>query len=190
MNQKMFFKIRLYVTGIVTVAIWTILLWDHYHGGVPGHHILANEDLPEISNWWGGLVLPLLTWILLYRIQKRVIRHNNEKADTSTYLKYVLYGFGGALLFGILLAAFFTFGYPDISGYMVFALFPLALFFPIYRPECLLGFVIGMTYTFGGVLPTVVGSIFLLAGAVLYLLVRPGILYVVSKFTTITSSKK
>ena len=30
----------------------------------------------------------------------------------------------------------------------------LALFFPIYRSECFLGFVIGMSYTSGVILPT------------------------------------
>ena len=55
---------------------------------------------------------------------------------------------------------------------MVNSIFIIALFFPIYRAECLLGFVMGMTFTFGAVLPTGIGSIFALIGAVLFLFVR------------------
>ena len=179
MSEKVFFKTRLYITGIVTIGIWSLLAWSHYHGGVPSHHILHREDLPAISNWWGGFLLPLLTWFLLYRIQKRLMRDNIENSKPSMRLERILYGFTGALFFGILLSVFFTLGYSDISGYFLIGLLLLALFLPIYRAECLLGFVIGMTFTFGVVLPTAVGSILALIGAALYLYVRPLILYIV-----------
>ncbi|MFN0156666.1 MAG: hypothetical protein ACKVRP_01180 [Bacteroidota bacterium] len=181
MNEKILFKTRLYFTGIVTIAIWALLAWDHYHGGVPSHHILHREDLPAISNWWGGLLLPLLTWFLLYRIEKRLMRDNVEESIVSKRPANILYGFIGALFFGILISVFFTLGYSDIPGYMLIGLFLLGLFFPIYRAECMLGFVLGMTFTFGAVLPTVVGSILALIGAVLHLYVRPGMLYIRSR---------
>ena len=73
---------------------------------------------------------------------------------------------------------------------MILGLFPLAMFFPIYRAECLLGFVIGMTFTFGGVLPTVFGSILVLVSVTLYKYVRPGILYLASKIAGIVSGNK
>ena len=190
MDEKMFFKIRLYFTGIVTFAIWTLLAWNYYHGGVPSHHILDNKDLPQISNWWGGLLLPFLTWFLLYRIQKRIVSHNNGSSVTSNGQTHIIYRFAGSLLFGVLLSVFFSFGYSDLSGYMILGLFPIALFFPIYRAECLLGFVIGMTYTFGTVLPTGVGSILTLACAILYIFIRPGILYIASRFARIASTNK
>jgi hypothetical protein len=188
-NEKMFFKTRLYFTGIVSIGIWSLLAWNLYYGGVPSHHILAREDMPEISNWWGGLLLPLLTWFLMYRIQKRAIRNNFENSKSSNF-SYILYGFACALFFGILLSAFFTFGYADIPGYMLLGLFLLALFFPIYRAECMLGFVIGMTFTFGAVLPTGVGSLLALVGAVLYLYVRSIIVYATSMFVRLVSSNK
>jgi hypothetical protein len=190
MDEKIFFKLRIYFTSIVTFAIWTLLAWSHYHGGVQSHHLLANKDLPAISNWWGGLILPILTWFLLYRIQKRIASQRMENFTTSKYPKRILYGFVGSLLFGIQLSVFFTFGYTDMAGFMVLGLLPISLFFPIYRAECLLGFVIGMTYTFGTVLPTCIGSIFALVGTILYLLVRPGILYIKSKFARAVSSNK
>ena len=187
MNEKSFFKTRLYSTVLVTVAIWALLAWDHFHGGVPSHHILAREDLPEISNWWGGVLLPLLTWFLLYRIEKRLIRNRVEKSKVLKFPNSSIYGFIGALFFGIVLSAFFTLGYTDIPGYMLMGLFLLALFVQIYRAECILGFVIGMTFTFGAVLPTIVGCILALIGVMLYLYVRSATIYVASRVLRIAS---
>jgi len=181
MRENIFFKVRLYFTGIITVGIWGLLIWNHYHGGVPSHHILNRENLPEISNWWGGLVLPLLTLLLTYRLRKRILR-NNDNASSSTSLPLkVVYRFLFALLFGILLSVFFTLGYSSVSGGMIRSLFVLALLFPIYRAECLLGFVLGMTYTFGAVLPVAIGGILLFIASVLYLYVRPVLLYILKK---------
>ncbi|MCC6282828.1 MAG: hypothetical protein IT262_19645 [Saprospiraceae bacterium] len=189
MSENIFFKTRLYVTGVVTLAIWSLLAWNYFHGGVPSHHILARKDLPEISNWWGGLLLPVLTWFLLYRVQKRLLKNSDEKSLASTFHVHTLYGFAGALLFGILLSTFFTLGYSEIPGYMMMGLLILALFFPIYRAECILGFVIGMTFTFGAVLPTGIGSILALIGAVIHLGVRPVILYITSRLVRMIGSR-
>ncbi len=180
MSEASFFKIRLYFTGIVAIAIWSLLTWNHYNGGIPSHHILANKDLPEISNVWGALVLPLLTWILLYRVQKRIFRQHKGHAEIST-IKQSLYAFIISLAYGIITAGFFSFGYSDMTGNMMLGIFGLALFFPVYRAECLLGFIIGMTFTFGAVLPTAIGSILALISFVLYRGFRPAILYVVSR---------
>jgi len=190
MNEKKFFTISLYFTAIVTLAIWAVLAWDHFNGGVPSHHLLANKDLPAISNWWGALLLPLLTWFLLYRIKKGAFSNSNEHTNARKFLQRELYGFVGALLFGLILSAFFTFGYPELCSYMVLGLFPLALFFPIYRAGCLLGFVIGMTFTFGALLPTGFGTLLSLAGLVLYQYIRPSLLYVGSKLALIGSIRK
>ena len=187
MNKNQFFKLRLYVTGVITIAIWTLIAWDHYHGGVPSHHILADETLPKISNWWGGLLLPLLTWFLLYRIQIRNTENNSSNNQTATYSINILYRFAGALSFGIVLSVFFSFGNTDMPGYMILAVLALGLFFPIYRSEFLLGFVIGMTFTFGGVLPTGIGSVLSLVCGVIYLVVRPAILFVASRIAGVVS---
>lgn len=185
MNEKTFSALRLYGTGIVTLAIWSLLLWNHFHGGVPSHHILARKDLPEISNWWGGIALPLLTWFLLTRIQKRVLTAKDAEAPALTFPMSIVYAFAGALLFSILLSVFFTLRYSGIPGYMLQGLLILALFLPLYRAEYLLGFVIGMTYTFGAILPTGIGSILALICAVLYLYVRRAILFVASRLMSV-----
>jgi hypothetical protein len=165
-------------------------MWDHYHGAVPSHHILARPDLPKISNWWGGVLLPLLTWFLLYRVQKRLSNNSSLKQHELSLPTNVLYGFAGAFIFGVLLSTFFTLGSSDIPGYMMSGVFLIALFFPIYRAECLLGYVIGMCYTFGVVLPTIAGSILALIGAVLYLFIRPVFLYITSSLIHIVSPNK
>ena len=49
----------------------------------------------------------------------------------------------------------------------------LALMLPVYRAECVLGFVLGMTFTFGAILPTVVASVIAAFSALVHLCVRP-----------------
>lgn len=182
-------KKRLYFTVFISISIWALLLWNHFNGGVPSHHILAREDLPEISNWWGALLLPLLTLFLSYRVEKRLTKVNKVQSPRTNLPKSAIIGFFIALLFGITLSSFFSFGNTEIPGYMLMAVLGISLFFPIYRAECLLGFVIGMTYTFGAVLPTGIGSILALIGAVIYLGVRPLILFVVSKARNLADYK-
>lgn len=184
MNSTFFFKFRIYFTTLITIVIGLLLLWNHSHGGVPSHHILQRKDLPEISNWWGLILLPTLTWFLSYRIQKRIINGPNTKRTINA-----LYGFLGALTFGILLAAFFTFGNTEMPFYMLMGLLILALFLPIYRSECLLGFVIGMTFTFGVVVPTGIGTIFIILTAIIHLGIRPAALFVVKKCTDLVNLK-
>jgi len=160
---------RLCFTFLVTLAIWALLLWDFYHGGVPSHHILQNKDLPKFSNWWGGLLLPLFTWLLLYRSQVRL----QKETSATTWTSRIIYAFVGALLFGVVLSIFFTIGNHEVPFYMILALLVLSIFLPIYRAECLLGFVLGMTYTFGGVLPIIIGTVLVLITGAIYLLLRP-----------------
>jgi MFS family permease len=190
MNNKIFFKYRLYFTGFVALAIWSLLTWDYYHEGVPSHHILHREDLPSFSNWWAGLLLPLLTWFLLYRIQKRMRADKDKNQRLVNIPINIVYGFIGALLFGIVLSIFFTLENEEVPFYMMMSLFVAALFLPIYRAECFLGFVIGMTFTFGGVLPIGIGSILALLGVILYLLVRPAIMFVSTKLINLVTTKK
>jgi len=177
LNEKLSLKNRLSFTGIVTLLVWVNLIWDYLHKGVPSHHILHREDLPDISNWWGGIAVPLITWFLLIRIAKRA---NNNQTSGTNKLNNAIYGFLGALLFGIILSFLFTIG-SNIPGYMMIGVILVSLFIPLYKAEFLLGFVIGMTYTFGGVLPVVIGIILTILFAIAYEFVRTGMLYLVSK---------
>lgn len=165
-----FFKIRLYITGLVTISIGGLLAWNYTHGGVPSHHILANKDLPEISNWWGGILLPILTWFILFRIENR---DKLEAINFANIPKKIITNFVGALLYGILLAVLFTFNFNEVLDYFFPSIVVMSLFYPIYRAECLLGFIIGMTFTFGAILPTGIGSILSIISFLTYNLIRP-----------------
>jgi hypothetical protein len=65
----------------------------------------------------------------------------------------------GALLYGVAMAASFWLGAENVTFAALIGLFVCALVFPVYRPEYILGFVVGMTATFGGVLPLIVASV-------------------------------
>ncbi|WP_024768697.1 hypothetical protein [Aquimarina macrocephali] len=177
-NEKKKLEIRIYFTGIITLLVGTHLIWDYYHEGVPTHHILHREDLPGISNWWGVIVLPLLTWYLLYRIHQRLV--NKERLGLPQNMTRIIYRFIGALSFGILISFFFTIG-SDFPGYMMIGLCLVSFFVPLYRSEHLLGFVIGMTYTFGVILPTGIGVLLTIIFIITYKIVRTGMLYLISK---------
>ena len=181
MNFKLTLINRILFTAIVTLLSWAHLAWDYFHGGIPTHYLLHRKDLPGMSNWWGGIVIPLLTWFLLYRIKKRVYDKDlNEASNTSNH---VIYGFIGALLLGIILSFFFTIG-TDVPGYMMIGLFIISFLIPIYRAEHLLGFVLGMAYTFGGILPIAIGSILILIFMIDYRVVRAFVIYLISKITS------
>lgn len=181
MKERILFSQRLIFTGIVTIAIWILLIWDSLNGEVPSHHFLNRADLPEISNWWGGILLPLITWLLLYNVANRITKEKSGDIIISKFPERVIYGFLRSAIFGVLLSTFFTLDYSNISSLMMQCVLVLGLLFPIYRSEYLLGFIIGMTYTFGGVLPIIIGAILSLIAAGLYLFIRPSLIYLYSK---------
>ncbi len=177
MNEKGLLSYRLYFTAAVTIVNWASLLWKHFHGGVPAHHLLHRQDMPQISDWWSGLLIPLLTLFLTYRIQIRLSRNED-------YLKFstvALYPFLSALFYGILLSLTFSMGYSSITGYLFVGILLLSLFFPVYQAAYLLGFVLGMTITFGAVISTLAGVIFAVIGFILYLYVRAAVIFLINK---------
>ena len=160
MNEKTLYTYRLYFTGTITIAIWLLLIWTHYNGGVQSHHLLHQEELPAISNWWSGLLIPALSWGLLYRVQRRLMRGTEPTAEAPGLLRNTLYAFTAALCYGALIAVSFTLNVDSIPGYLLLGLLLIAFIYPIYRAECILGFILGMTVTFGAFIPTIVASIF------------------------------
>lgn len=173
MSEPQLPRLRPYLTGAVTLGEVAHLAWEHFKGGVRIHHILHRADMPAISNWWGLLLLPALTWFLTDRIQRRVALHSGGKEPASRLPVSVVSGLVGSLLFGILLSASFANGYQTLASYLGQGVFLLALLLPVYRAECVLGFVLGMTFTFGAVLPTLFGSMLGAVSAVTHLYVRP-----------------
>ena len=166
---------RILVTGMVTLLFWSNLFWDYFHQGVPSHYLLHREDLPKISNWWGGLVVPIVTWYLLYRIAKRL-----QKKTSSMQTKKVGYGFFGALFFSLILSFLFTQG-SAIPDYMMLALFFVSFFVPLFTAEFLLGYILGMSYVFGGIIAIASGVVLSLVFYITYKVLRAGLVYLIRK---------
>lgn len=165
---------RLYFTALVTLAALAHVAWEYFNGGVVSHHLLQRADMPAISNWWGLLVLPAMTWFLAGRIQKNA-HPAGPSGGTSLLPGSVVTGFAGSLAFGVLLSAAFVTGAEAAASWLFLSLFLLGLLLPVYRAQCVLGFVIGMTFTFGVVLATAVGCIVAAVSAMTHLFLRPAL---------------
>jgi hypothetical protein len=165
--------LRIRVVIAVLIAEIAHLAWEHFHGGVVTHHFLARDDLPEFSNWWGLLLLPALAWFCVARTQRRL---QLASADASTVTKGrhgAVVGFVAALTMGITLSIAFASGNQSAPLYVLQASLLLAVLLPAYRAECFLGFVLGMTFTFGAVLPMVIGGVIAALSALCHLLIYP-----------------
>ncbi|MBK9940628.1 MAG: hypothetical protein IPP13_03275 [Kouleothrix sp.] len=173
MNNQQISRWRISLTGIILLAELGHLLWEYFTGGVRSHHMLNRADLPALSNWWGILLLPALTWFLTGRSHTRMLRASGEHTTNATLLLSSGVGFGGALLFGIGLSVAFTNNYENAAAFLFFGMFVVGTLLPVYRAECVLGFVVGMTFTFGAVLPFAIGSIIAAISAILHRLIYP-----------------
>lgn len=169
MNDQPFKLHRLLLVAAASLYILILLAFEHHNGGVVSHHLLQREDLPAISNWWGALVVPVLSWFLTGRIYKRVV---------TTYPLAVTAGLTASLLFGVTLSVLFQYQQQQLLAGMMLSLPVLALIFPLYRAEFLLGFILGMCFTFGALIPTGVGTLVVLMSYILHKTLRPLLGYV------------
>lgn len=161
------------IRASVSVFIVTLLfiLWEYFNGGVVSHNLLARSDMPAFSNWWGLLTVPLLFWISIYFINRRKekgiqsVSKSETKSETNSESKpgefenKVLKRFLAALAFGLLMSLFWEFNFQSILQYLILLPVVIAFFKPVHLPEYLMGFVLGMLFTFGGVLPILFGLI-------------------------------
>ena len=175
-SKNDFFRFKIGFTAIITVLLSSLLLWQYFQGGIPSHHFLADKTMPLISNAWGALVIPITTWFLLFSVEKGLF----SQSDSIPFPKHSLIGFLSSLIFGVVLGISVVNGFEAFLSKVPFILFGIALFFPTYKAEYFLGFILGLTYFIGGVLPVVVGSVFLGISAVIYLLIRRLILKLVT----------
>lgn len=169
---------RLALTVFVLGAQLGMLAWEHFHGGVRAHHLLANPDLPAVSNWWGLLLLPVLTWWTVGRAQRR-----SERAALAgqPVRPAPLTAFLCALAYGAMLAGLFAAGSPLVD-YLFLGLLALALVVPLWHAEYLLGFVLSMNFVAGPILPAMFGALIALlswlvhtAARALWRRLRPGL---------------
>ena len=146
--------------------------FEHFSGGIKTHHFLARADLPGFSNWFGLAVLPLLGLLLAARI-----RSVNRNGEQSFLPHGIAAAAAGSLAYGAMLATSFYFGVEQVSLLVFLGLFLCALLLPVYRIEYIFGFVVGMTFTFGSVIPLVFALVF----AAISFAVRHTVAFIVSK---------
>jgi hypothetical protein len=173
MSEQQSQRFRIFATIFSLVAAAAHLGWELTHGGVVSHHILNMSDMPAISNWWGLLLLPVLTWLLVGRISKRLALNSETTTLQNKLMMGAASGLLGALTAGILLSLAFTLGNEDMAFYVLIGILLMALVVRVCREEYLLGFVYGMFVTFGVVLPIGIGLIIAAISAFVHLGVRP-----------------
>jgi len=166
-------QLRLAITALCLVAEISLLMWEHFHGGIKSHHILHRADLPAFSNAWGLIVLPALAWWASTQVLKRMDSSQSKSIDFTNVPSSAIFGFTGALIAGAALAFGFNQGYETFTGYLFQTMFVLALVLPAYRAETLLGFVLGMNVVFGTVLPTAIGAVLAAFSAITHLILWP-----------------
>ena len=116
-------KFRILFTATVTILVWIHLIWDHFNGGVPTHYLLQSEDMPGISNWWGGITLPLTTFLLLLWVHKNQLKAP-EQENNKLSRKLIMRFFSSLLVCGSIICPFF-YGVTrtrihDVSGHNAF----------------------------------------------------------------------
>ncbi|HOB00290.1 MAG TPA: hypothetical protein PLJ16_02210 [Casimicrobium huifangae] len=181
MNEQQAKRIRIYLTVAVLLAEIGHLAWEHFHGGIASHHFLNRADMPAVSNGWGLLLLPAISWFLggialrrsIATAAAATINAPGGQAEAAGLARGVFVGFFAELLFGASLAATFSLGYQDVTSILFFGMLLLALVFRVYRAECVLGFVLGMTFTFGAILPALVASVTAVISAVAHRVLYP-----------------
>ncbi len=152
-------QIQLAMAGVVAIAEMIHLGWEYAQGEIKSHHLLNRMDLPSLSNAWGLVLLPVLTWVLLGRLKQRFTTEaiSPERARRAT--GHAVAGFIGALLYAVAISTAFTQHLDDMAATLFLGLFVLAILLPVHRPEMILGFVLGMTFTFGAILPTLIAGV-------------------------------
>lgn len=140
---------KVLIPALALSYVIVLLVLEHARGGVASHYLLNNPDLPAISNYWGLLTLPLLGLVFAVRLTRQ------SRAAVKSMMVALISAFG----YGVLMAMSFAFGAEIITSVALLLAFALGIFLPIYRIEYVFGFVAGMTFTFGGVLPLVVALV-------------------------------
>ncbi len=154
---------RLLLTAVVLFATSLMLGWEHLNGGIQSHHFLGNPSYPPMNNAWAVLILPALTWFVAGRV------------ETRGYDRVVVFGFVGALIYGAALSAAFASGHANVTAALFFAAFGLSAILPVYRAECILGFVLGMVIVLGPFIPTFFAPVFASVSALSLLLMWPAL---------------
>lgn len=152
--------------------ISSVLMREYKTGGIKAHHLLNQKDMPALSNLWGLLLLPLLGWMAGYFLRKRIFAREAGSDQKKTLIGAAL-SFAGALSAGYTLSWLFLHNKTDLLEWVPLLFLGIALLLPVYRGEYVLGFVIGMTVTFGPVIPVLFGAVFAGISALVQLILLP-----------------
>ncbi|MDH5821728.1 hypothetical protein QFW77_01795 [Luteimonas sp. RD2P54] len=143
------------------------LAYEHFSGGVQSHHLLNNPDLPAVSNWLGLIALPLLGWMLGVRIRNHLASSTRPGMSAGMWP-----GLAGGLLYGAAMAVSFELDASAVTSGLFIGLLLFAVALPVYRAEYVFGFIVGMTFTFGAVLPSLVAAVLAAVSVVVRLVFR------------------
>lgn len=150
MKINLTFTNRILITVASTVAFGLILLKEYLTDGIATHYLLHNKDLPGFSNWWGLITIPAITWLSLILIEKI----SRKAPSRNTEIRFL-----SALLFGISMCFAWFFQLETLMSYSMIGIIVLSVLIKMNRPELFLGYVLGMMYTFGAVLPIIIGTV-------------------------------
>jgi len=173
MNGSRSLSWRFAALAMVLVLEVFHLLWEYFHGGVASHHLLNQAAMPAISNYWGLILLPSLTWFVTGRVGHQLFREAQRGDTPAKTVKNVVIAFLAPMLVGGMLSLAFTHGFNDLASYIFIGMFVVGLLLPVFRVECILGFVLGMTFTFGAVLPLLVASAIAMISAIAHRAIYP-----------------
>lgn len=164
-----------YVAALAACLAVAHLAWQYSHGGVPSHHFLDRADMPTVSNGWGLAVLPVLGWLAAWSALRRfAVEPDAVRKACAAAL--------GALLVGAALSVAFVTGHEQVTSWIFFAALLCGLALPTYRAEYVFGFVIGMVFVFGAVLPTLAAAVGAGISAAFHRLVWPAFAWAVRRY--------
>ena len=111
--------------------------------------------------------------LLLSKVEKRLYQNTTETQQSNNAISNVIWIFVSGLVLGIVLAASFTYAFKPFLDNVLYILIVLSFFIPLYYEEFMLGFILGMTYIFGSIIPTVFILVFAGIGWVTFSYIRP-----------------
>lgn len=155
MTENQLKKLKYYVIAITVLFVAGHLWWEHLNGGILSHHLMHHSDYPAISNWWGLLILPFLAWLSIARIEKRTIFQPGDSPVKEQISRGILIGFFGMLILSFVQSFSFSVGYENVAIYLSLGLLVVGLFLPIYRSECIFGYVFGSIIFTGAIIPLI-----------------------------------
>ncbi|MCO7190788.1 MULTISPECIES: hypothetical protein [unclassified Pseudoalteromonas] len=181
MNTQQLSRTRnVFLAGVLLLQA-AQLIWEHFNGGIVTHHLLMRADLPGVSNWWGLIILPALVWITGIHIQARLTASaQHDMADNKAW-RTIQLGFGMLLLFSLCQTIVFSLGFHTLAKFMLLGLLITALFVPLYRMECILGYVLGACLMSGPAMPFVGVVLFATVSALSHFAIKPVIARVITK---------